>query len=96
MGHRWKRHLLLPARQLRVCCQQFLLKSNVLQKLTWVDCSACGKKHSDNDLIVAIDIHYYGYNTGVVSPYCGKKVRIVNVDNGKTVEALIAGMFLIV
>ncbi|KAF8320126.1 barwin-like endoglucanase, partial [Clavulina sp. PMI_390] len=50
---------------------------------------ACGNKNSDSAKIVAIDIAYYG-NTGEVSSYCGKKVRIVNTDNGKTVDAEIA------
>jgi len=50
---------------------------------------ACGNKHSDNDLIVAIDIAYYG-NTGAVSSYCGKTVQIVNLNNGNTVNAIVA------
>jgi len=50
---------------------------------------ACGQKHPDSALIVAIDIDRYG-NKDSTSSLCGKKVNIVNVDNGNTVTALIA------
>lgn len=51
---------------------------------------ACGKKHSDDDLIVAIDIAIYGYDTSVASSVCGKYVEIVNPANGHSVTAMIA------
>lgn len=55
--------------------------------------SACGKKHSDDDLIVAIDIAIYGYDTSVASSVCGKYVEIVNPANGHSVTAMIAGAY---
>lgn len=68
----------------------FIFPCPTLSKLT-IPCSACGDKHSDSDLIVAIDIERYG-NLNSESSLCGKKVNIVNVDNGNTVTALIAGL----
>jgi len=50
---------------------------------------ACGDVHSDDDLIVALNIAYYG-NTGVKSKYCGQKMEIVNTDNGKSVTVIVA------
>jgi len=50
---------------------------------------ACGDKHGDSDLIVAIDHERYG-SINAVSSLCGKKVNIVNTENGNTVTALIA------
>ena len=49
---------------------------------------ACGEYHSDSDLIVAIhESRYGGY--GKKSDLCDKKVRITNVNNGKSVTASI-------
>jgi hypothetical protein len=50
---------------------------------------SCGQKHSDDELIVAIDHEQYG-NINKVSPLCGKKVHITNTKNGKSVTATIA------
>lgn len=50
---------------------------------------ACGKVHSDDDLIAAMDERRYG-NSGGASPLCGKKVEITNTDNGKTVVVIVA------
>lgn len=50
---------------------------------------ACGIKHGDYDLIVAADYRNYG-DINSVSPLCGKKVLITNIDNGKSVTATIA------
>ncbi|KAI5117653.1 hypothetical protein M0805_008884 [Coniferiporia weirii] len=50
---------------------------------------ACGILHSDSDLIAAIDIARYG-DTSVVSPLCGKQVKITNTDNNKSVTVTIA------
>ncbi|KAM6500474.1 expansin family protein [Amanita muscaria] len=50
---------------------------------------ACGTVHSDNDLIAAIDSDRYGF-TGARSDLCGKKVKITNPSNGKTVLVTIA------
>lgn len=60
--------------------------------LTCFVLSACGDKHSDNDLIVAINIHFYG-DTSKKSPYCGKTVEIVNLNNGNTVKAIATGEY---
>ncbi|THU82740.1 barwin-like endoglucanase [Dendrothele bispora CBS 962.96] len=50
---------------------------------------ACGTVHSDNDLIVAMDVAQYGY-TGQKSNLCGKKVQIFNNKNNKSVTCTIA------
>ncbi|KAI0306461.1 RlpA-like double-psi beta-barrel-protein domain-containing protein-containing protein, partial [Multifurca ochricompacta] len=50
---------------------------------------ACGKVHSDNDFIAAIDEKRYGFS-GAVSSLCGKRVKITNTENGKTVIVTIA------
>jgi hypothetical protein len=50
---------------------------------------ACGTVHSDNDFIAALDSRTYG-NTGVKSPYCGKKITITNTGNGRTVQVTVA------
>jgi hypothetical protein len=50
---------------------------------------ACGQKHDDGELIVAINVHFYG-DTGKKSPYCGKTVEIINLDNGNSVKAIVA------
>ncbi|GLB34903.1 putative lytic transglycolase [Lyophyllum shimeji] len=50
---------------------------------------ACGTVHSDNDLIAAIDGRRYG-NLSVKSALCGKKVKISNPANGKSVTVTIA------
>ncbi|KEP50967.1 rare lipoprotein A-like double-psi beta-barrel protein [Rhizoctonia solani 123E] len=50
---------------------------------------ACGKVHSDNDYIVAVDFRQYG-DLGKTSDLCGKKLRITNKSNGKTVDCTVA------
>ncbi|TFK29996.1 barwin-like endoglucanase [Coprinopsis marcescibilis] len=50
---------------------------------------ACGKVHTDKELIAAMSGGRYG-NLGAVSKECGKKVRIVNNKNGKSVTVTIA------
>jgi expansin (peptidoglycan-binding protein) len=50
---------------------------------------ACGNVHSDQDLIGAIDISWYG-NTGAVSQYCGRSVQVTNLNNGKSVNIVVA------
>lgn len=50
---------------------------------------ACGKKHSDSDLIGAMNFHLYG-NVDKVSSVCGKKVLITNKKNGKQVTITLA------
>ncbi|KIO28179.1 hypothetical protein M407DRAFT_184229 [Tulasnella calospora MUT 4182] len=50
---------------------------------------ACGKKHSDSDLIGAMNFHLYG-NVDKVSSTCGKKVLITNTKNGKQVTITLA------
>jgi len=49
---------------------------------------ACGIKHSDNDMIAAIDERRYG-NPGKKSSLCGRKVAITNILNGKSVTVTI-------
>ena len=50
---------------------------------------ACGERHGDDELIGAIDHERYGDNFGVVSSECGRRVRITNPQNGKTVDITI-------
>ncbi|KAI9446345.1 plant expansin [Lactarius indigo] len=50
---------------------------------------ACGKVHSDDDLICAMDQIRYG-DPGAKSALCGKQVRITNTENGKTVTVTVA------
>ncbi|PPR03622.1 hypothetical protein CVT24_007738 [Panaeolus cyanescens] len=50
---------------------------------------ACGKVHSDNDMIAAIDADRYG-DLGKKSSLCGKKVSLTNTKNGKSVTVTIA------
>ncbi|KAJ7581463.1 hypothetical protein C8J56DRAFT_960111 [Mycena floridula] len=50
---------------------------------------ACGKKHKDSELVVAMNAKLYG-NMGKISSICGRNVVITNLKNGKTVEALVA------
>jgi len=49
---------------------------------------ACGEVHSDEDMIVALNVAYYG-NTGAVSKFCGQKIELVNTNNGKSVTAIV-------
>ncbi|KAF8910976.1 RlpA-like double-psi beta-barrel-protein domain-containing protein-containing protein [Gymnopilus junonius] len=49
---------------------------------------ACGQKHSDSDLIAAIDGARYG-NLGAKSSLCGRKVKITNTQNKKSVTVTI-------
>jgi len=50
---------------------------------------ACGDHHSDDEFIAALDFRRYG-DVDAKSEHCGKRIRIVNNNNGKTVEALVA------
>ncbi|KAH9079528.1 plant expansin [Lactarius deliciosus] len=50
---------------------------------------ACGKVHSDDDLICAMDQLRYG-DSGARSALCGQQVRITNTKNGKTVTVTVA------
>ncbi|KAF8625814.1 hypothetical protein AX15_005197 [Amanita polypyramis BW_CC] len=50
---------------------------------------ACGQVHSDNDLIAAMDSARYGNEDGR-SALCGRKVRITNPSNEKSVVVTIA------
>jgi hypothetical protein len=50
---------------------------------------ACGTVHSDNDFIAAIDGDRYG-NLGAKSSLCGKKVKLTNANNKKSVTVVIA------
>ncbi|KAH9063325.1 plant expansin [Lactarius vividus] len=50
---------------------------------------ACGKVHSDDDLICAMDQIRYG-DPGAKSALCGKQVQITNTKNGKTVTVTVA------
>ncbi|KAK2466870.1 hypothetical protein APHAL10511_001128 [Amanita phalloides] len=50
---------------------------------------ACGAYHGDYDLIAAIDAERYGY-LGGHSNLCGKKVKILNPANNKSVVVVIA------
>ncbi|KAI0340096.1 hypothetical protein BDW22DRAFT_439219 [Trametopsis cervina] len=50
---------------------------------------ACGKVHSDDDFIVALDARKYG-NTGEQSPDCGRTLTITDTSSGKTHTATVA------
>ncbi|RXW20897.1 hypothetical protein EST38_g4962 [Candolleomyces aberdarensis] len=50
---------------------------------------ACGKVHGDADMIAAIDGDRYG-NLGAVSSQCGRRVKITNTKNQKSVTVTIA------
>ena len=50
---------------------------------------ACGTVHQDSDMIAAIDESRYG-NSGQKSALCGRKVKILNPANGKSVTVTIA------
>ncbi|KAL8293488.1 hypothetical protein RQP46_000189 [Phenoliferia psychrophenolica] len=50
---------------------------------------ACGKIHSDDDFIVAIQLARYGTGSNN-APDCGRKVSITNPANGKSVTATVA------
>ena len=47
---------------------------------------ACGEKHSDNDLIAALDYRAYG-DLGAKSKYCGQKIRVS--WQGKSVDVTV-------
>jgi len=49
---------------------------------------ACGRVHSDDDLIAAIDADRYG-NLGLKSDLCGRKVKITNPSRDKSVVVTI-------
>ncbi|KAF5315719.1 hypothetical protein D9611_004744 [Ephemerocybe angulata] len=49
---------------------------------------ACGKVHSDSDMIAAIDGDRYG-NMNAVSSQCNKQVKLTNSNNGKSVTVTI-------
>lgn len=51
---------------------------------------ACGNWNSDSAYIVAIDQAKWGGSFGQQSATCGRRVRITNKSNGKTVEAVVA------
>ncbi|CAE6471557.1 hypothetical protein ACGC1H_005312 [Rhizoctonia solani] len=50
---------------------------------------ACGKVHSDDDYIVAVDYRRYG-DLSKQSDLCGKKVKVTNTKNGKSVTCVVA------
>ncbi|CAE6414533.1 unnamed protein product [Rhizoctonia solani] len=50
---------------------------------------ACGDFHSDGDSVVALDYRRYG-PLNQKSSDCGRKVRITNTKNGKSVTAIVA------
>ncbi len=50
---------------------------------------ACGQIHPDLDFIVALALARYGTGSNN-APDCGRKVRITNTANGKTVDATVA------
>ncbi|QRW00004.1 rare lipoprotein A-like double-psi beta-barrel protein [Ceratobasidium sp. AG-Ba] len=50
---------------------------------------ACGKVHKDSDYVVAVDYRRYGA-LNKQSDLCGKKVHIINIENGKSVDAVVA------
>ncbi|KAF5331984.1 hypothetical protein D9611_009000 [Ephemerocybe angulata] len=50
---------------------------------------ACGQLHSDNELVAAIDQTHYGTDFTVPSPECGKRVKITNGYNGRSVTVTI-------
>ncbi|KAG8895220.1 hypothetical protein FRB99_000706 [Tulasnella sp. 403] len=50
---------------------------------------ACGKEHSDDDLIGAMNFQRYG-DVNAVSSLCGKSVTITNLENKKKVTIIIA------
>jgi hypothetical protein len=50
---------------------------------------ACGDMHSDDDFIAALDFRRYG-NVDQKSDTCGKRVHIVNNNNGKSVDVVVA------
>ncbi|KAL1959466.1 hypothetical protein VTO42DRAFT_1911 [Malbranchea cinnamomea] len=49
---------------------------------------SCGEKHSDSDIIVALSNEWMQGQSP--APYCGRKVRAKNKDNGKTIIAKVA------
>ena len=52
---------------------------------------ACGTVHSDTDKVIAIDSNgWWPGSFGTPSPYCGKYINIKNLNNGNTVQAMVA------
>jgi expansin (peptidoglycan-binding protein) len=54
---------------------------------------ACGAYHSDSDKIIAINGAGYwsNYESGGVSPYCGKWITIKTTDgSGRSTQAMVA------
>ncbi|PVG02766.1 barwin-like endoglucanase [Serendipita vermifera] len=50
---------------------------------------ACGNWNSDSALIAAMEVSRYG-PTNVASPLCGRSVHIVNTNNGRSVDVIVA------
>ena len=50
---------------------------------------ACGKVNPDSAYIVALALARYGTASNN-APDCGRKLRITNTDNGRSVEAVVA------
>ena len=51
--------------------------------------TACGKKHGNNDLIVALPFHYWKTANPNKDPMCTKSIRVTNPKNGKNVTVKI-------
>lgn len=52
---------------------------------------ACGNYNADSTPLVALDWRLYGASWPP-SQYCGRSLTIKNLDNGKTVKAIVADM----
>ncbi|CCA77983.1 related to expansin family protein-Laccaria bicolor [Serendipita indica DSM 11827] len=50
---------------------------------------ACGIYHADSDLIAALDTRMFGTDYSRPSSWCGRRVRVTNTQNGKTVDVVI-------
>ncbi|KAH9946091.1 RlpA-like double-psi beta-barrel-protein domain-containing protein-containing protein [Epithele typhae] len=50
---------------------------------------ACGIVHQDSDFVIALQTELYG-NINAKSSNCGRKIKLTNTKNGKTVEAVVA------
>ncbi|KAF6744407.1 RlpA-like double-psi beta-barrel-protein domain-containing protein-containing protein, partial [Ephemerocybe angulata] len=51
---------------------------------------ACGQFNPDSSLIAALPETRFGYDYSKISPECGKRIKVTNTNNGRSVTVTVA------
>ncbi|KAF5331986.1 hypothetical protein D9611_009002 [Ephemerocybe angulata] len=51
---------------------------------------ACGQSNPDSSLIAALPETRFGYDYSKISPECGKRIKVTNTNNGRSVTVTVA------